>query len=157
VRKIFYVPAGESIDDYKPQWDGVYAEIQHGLSENTKEYIVDESVAQEILIPEYKDLDCPVNFSDREYVQIYYWDDFESIKDEKPQIILEIWSNDLNNPSAEQNLIDKHIMNWSTKGNFWESPHIKLDIGWYEMSVKVDGIESLTRETSVYEYYLEEE
>jgi hypothetical protein len=48
-------------------------------------------------------------------------------------------------------------MHYVEIGNHWQSDFLKLDIGWYEVVIKVDGIEVETKETSVYEYYFEEE
>jgi hypothetical protein len=157
VRKIFYVPKEENIDEYKSQWENVYAEIQHGISENTKDLIKDVDKAGEVSIPEYRFLEVPINFSDKDYVQFNYWDDFEVIKKDKPEIISEIYTNDLDNPSSQSVLLKTLPMHYVEIGNHWQSDFLKLDIGWYEVVIKVDGIEVETKETSVYEYYFEEE
>ena len=39
MRIIYYVPEGESIDDYKSEWDQVVAEVHVGLSPNIEDYI----------------------------------------------------------------------------------------------------------------------
>ena len=157
MRKVFYVPKNDNIDDYKSQWENIYTEIQHGVSENTKDFIDNIEVAGVINIPEYRMLDVPINFSDREFLQFKYWDDFEVIKKEKPEVICEIYTNNLDNPSSESVLINTMPMHYLEQGLHWSTDFTSLEIGWYEIVVKVDGLETESRETSVYEYYLEEE
>lgn len=157
MRKIFYVPKQENIDDYKSQWENVYAEIQHGVSENTKDFIKDVDIAGEICIPEYRLLEIPINFSDKDYIQFGYWDDFEVIKKEKAEVICHVYTNDLENPGSQSILLKTLPMHYIEIGNHWATDYIRLDIGWYEIAVSVNGVEVESKETSVYEYYLEEE
>ena len=39
MRKIYYVPEGQDINDYKDIWENHTTEIHTSVSENTKEYI----------------------------------------------------------------------------------------------------------------------
>ena len=48
-------------------------------------------------------------------------------------------------------------MHYLEQGLHWATDFMSLEIGWYEIVVKVNGVETESRETSVYEYYLEEE
>ena len=106
MRKLFYVPKEENIDDYKSQWENIYAEIQHGVSENTKDYIQNVNQAGVIHIPEYRMLEVPISFSDKEFIQFGYWDDFEVINQDKPEVTCEVYTNDLDNPGSEAVLIN---------------------------------------------------
>lgn len=157
MRKLFYVPKEENIDDYKSQWENIYAEIQHGVSENTKDYIQNVNQAGVIHIPEYRMLEVPISFSDKEFIQFGYWDDFEVINQDKPEVTCEVYTNDLDNPGSEAVLINTMPMHYLEQGLHWATDFMSLEIGWYEIVVKVNGVETESRETSVYEYYLEEE
>ena len=102
MREIFYIPEGKSIDDYESEWKDNYSIVQVGLSPNIEEYVNNPDIAQLILIPEYKTTICPVTTSSNTYFQVEYFDDFETIKDIKPEVWCHIWSKDLDNPSIEQ-------------------------------------------------------
>lgn len=157
MRKIFYVPANKDIEDYKSQWDKVVTEIVHGVSENIKDYITNEEVGQLVYIPEYRVLDTPRNISNASYFQIIYFDDFESIKEEKPEVICEIWKKNLDNPSEAEVKYTQYPLHFVVGKRNWVSDHLKLPIGWFDFVIKVDGVEVESAECAVYEYNLEEE
>ena len=42
MRIIYYVPEGESIDDYKSEWEQIVAEVHVGLSPNIEDCLVEQ-------------------------------------------------------------------------------------------------------------------
>jgi len=157
MRNIFYIPKDKDINDYKSEWFNKFPEVHHGLSDNIKEYISDPSIAQEVLIPEYSGIMAPQSIGNVEFFQIEYFNDFESIKQEKSFVELEIWSKDLDDPSKEEVLVDKKPFHYEVGRRCFITDHFKLDVGWYDFVVKVDGEQTELKECSVYEVILEEE
>lgn len=157
MRKVFFVPKSQDYNDFKPEWEGVTGIIQHGLSDNIKEYVIDENKAQMVLIPEYYAILAPTHTSNADYFQIEYFDDFEVLKREYADITCEIWKKNLDNPSEEEKLVETLPMNFEVGRQIWITNHVKLDIGWYDLVIKKNGKEVDSKECSVYEYNFEEE
>lgn len=157
MREIFYIPEGGIVNDYKEHWEGITSIVQVGLSANIEEYVSNPELAQLILIPEYKNLDTPRNISNLEYFQCVYFDDFETIKQEKPEVYLQVWSKNLDNPAEEHVLIQTYPMHYEVGRKCFITDHMKLSVGWYDMVVLVDKQKTEERTTTVYEMVLEEE
>lgn len=156
MREIFYIPEGGIVDDYSEQWKGRTSLVQVGLSANIEEYVTNPELAQFILIPEYQHMDIPRNISNQEFFTIIYWDDFETIKQEKPEATLEQWSKNLDDPTEESVHIETYPMHYEVGRNCYISNHLKLDVGWWDMVVKIDGKTKITKEISVWESTEEE-
>ena len=157
MRRIFYIPEGHSMDDYKDQWEGQVAEVHSGLSPNIEKYIDDPEVAQFAHIPEFKHMYAPRSQSNSVYFQIAYVDDFAD-RDNLPQYMLEVWSKNLDRPSDEQIKVDTWIMQYDKGPSLFTTEHKKLDVGWYDLIVvSEEGEEVDSHEISIYEDYDEEE
>lgn len=150
MRKIYYVPEGQDINDYKDVWENHTTEIHTSVSENTKEYIKDKDVAQWVLIPEYKYAEVPEFISDQDYFQYYFYDDF-SFYQEDPQYKLEVWQLDLDNKDFEPFNQETHAMQWEKVLCKFYTEHIILPVGWYELKFVKDGVVQDTEQITVYE------
>lgn len=155
MRKVFYIPEGEKVDNYKEQWFEKTNEVHTGLSKNIEQYIKDPSVAQFVNIPEFKHMLAPINSSNAEYFQVGYVNDFDD-RDNLPQYIVEVWTKNLDNPSEQQVKIDSWIMQYDASAGFFHTDHVKLEIGWYDLIITKEGEEVDSHEISVYESYEEE-
>jgi len=156
VRLIYYIPEGESIDDYKQEWEQVVAEVHTGLSPNIEDFVKDPSVAQLVEIPEYRKAHVPVNAPSTEFVQYIYVDEFID-KDNMPQYSMEIWSKNLDNPSDQQNKLDTHLLQYDNHRKYFYSEHIALKPGWYDIIFYKDKKEMDKKEIAIYEKANEEE
>ena len=156
MRIIYYVPEGESIDDYKSEWDQVVAEVHVGLSPNIEDYIKDPTKAQVVEIPEYRKAHIPVNAASKDFIQYVYIDEFFD-KDETPQYKMEIWSKNLDKPSETHVKIDTHILQYDNFKKHFYSEHISLAPGWYDVVFFRDGEEVESKEIAVYEASDEQE
>jgi len=162
MREIFYIPEGKSIDDYTSEWKDNYSIVQVGLSPNIEEYVDNPDIAQLILIPEYKTTICPVTTSSNTYFQVEYFDDFETIKDVKPEVWCHVWSKDLDNPSIEQKRALDVPMHYEVGRKCFITDHIKLDTGWYDVQIIIKRSSSFAevmdeKEITVWEDKSEEE
>jgi len=157
MRKVFFVPKSLNYQDYESEWKGITGIVQHGLSENIKDYVEDENKAQMVLIPEYYAILAPTHTSNADFFQIEYFDDFEVLKREYAEITCEVWKKNLDNPSLGEEMVQNLPMNFEVGRQIWITNHIKLDIGWYDFVIKKDGVEVDTKECSIYEFNFEEE
>ena len=156
MRLIYYVPEGESIEDYKSEWDQVVAEIHTGLSPNIEDFVKDPTVAQLVEIPEFKMAFVPVNASSKDFVQYRYVDEFVD-KDDLPQYSMEVWSKNLDNPSEEKTKIDTHLLQYDNYKRHFYSEHIALRPGWYDIIFLKNREEVDAKEIAIYEKNDEEE
>lgn len=162
MREVFYIPEGGSVEDYSEQWKDNYSIVQVGLSPNIEEYVNNPDIAQVILIPEFKTTICPITTSSSTYFQIEYFDDFETIKDVKPEVWCQIWSKDLDNPSTEQEKIKDIPMHYEVGRKCFITDHMKLDTGWYDAQIVIKRTPTYSevmdeKEITVWENNLEEE
>lgn len=156
MRKIYYVPEGLDIEDFRLEWEGHTNEVHSGLSPNIENYVKNVDEAGFVFIPEFQILHAPVNASDAEYWQVAYVNDFAD-RNNSPQYILEVWKKNLDNPSEQQILIDKYILQFDIGADFFHTDHIRLPIGWYDLVLKFEDEEIDTKEISIYEAINEEE
>ncbi|MEK9691914.1 MAG: hypothetical protein VW235_03190 [Rhodospirillaceae bacterium] len=156
MRRIYYVPEGLDIEDFRLEWEGHTNEVHSGLSPNIENYVKNVDEAGFVFIPEFQILHTPVNASDAEYWQVAYVNDFAD-RNNSPQYILEVWKKNLDNPSEQQILVDKHILQFDIGADFFHTDHIRLPIGWYDLVLKFEDEEIDTKEISIYEAINEEE
>ena len=155
MRTVFYIPEGDEVEDYKEEWENKTAEVHTGISPNIKDYVDDPSIAQWVHIPEFKHMLAPNNESSGVYFQVAYINDFAD-RDNLPQYHCEVWTKNLDNPSEEQVKADTWIMQYDIGPNFFHTDHVRLDVGWYDLIVTLDGEEVDSHEISIYESYEEE-
>lgn len=155
MRTVFYIPKGEKVEDYKEQWYEKTNEVHTGVSKNIEQYIKDPSVAQFVNIPEFKHMLAPISVSSSEYFQIAYVNDFDD-RNNLPQYLCEVWSKNLDNPSEQQVKLTTWIMQFDLGADFFHTDHVRLDTGWYDLIITIEGKEVDSHEISVYESYEEE-
>lgn len=152
MRKIYYIPKGESVESHKDEWHLKTNEVHTGLSPNIEKYIDNPDVPQFVDIPEFKHIISPKNQAKNEYFQVGYVDDFAD-RSELPQYTCEVWKKNLDRPSEPHEKIHTWFLQFN--GELFHTDHVALDIGWYDLVIKCDGEEVDTSEISI--YYLDEE
>jgi len=163
MRKIFYIPEGEAVDDYKDDWYHETNEVHTGISESLKDLIKDPSKPQFVFIPEFKHMMAPINESDKSYFQVAYVNDYDYVSfnngEMVPMYLLEVWTKNLDNPSEEQEKINTFVMQFDVGAKFFHTDHIRLDTGWYDLIVVNDDTkeEVDSHEITIYEGTTEEE
>lgn len=157
MREIYYIPEGFSVEDYKSEWENLTGEVHVGLSDNIKEYVENPSVGQLVYIPEFSFTVAPRTISNLDFWQVEYFNDFEVIKDTKPPVSMEVWTKNLDDPSEEQKLVDKYPLHYEVGRKCFISDHLRLDTGWYDIIIFVDGEEVDSKEATIYEKNVEEE
>lgn len=156
MRRVFFVPEGQDINDYKDQWQGLVQEIHTSVSNNNKDYILTDKDAHIFKIPEFQHSVSPDNCSNLDYLLYRVVDDFAEFED-NPSFTLEIWEKDYDNPSKESVKIETHLLNYNKKLELYETQYIRLDAGWYELIYKKNDDIFDTAEISVYFKDVEEE
>lgn len=156
MRKVFFVPEGQDINDYKDEWDGQVKEVHNSVSLNNKNYLLTEKEPHFFYIPEFQELHSIEHCSNLDYVIYRLVDDYAEFEDD-PSYIMEVWEKDYDNPSKEKNKIDTHILGYNKNQGVYETDYIRLDSGWYELVFKKDDNIFDTSEVSVYYKDVEEE
>ena len=156
MRKIYYIPDGSNVEDYRQEWEFQTNEVHTGISESIKEHVKNPEEAGWVYIPEFRVLQAPVNASDAEYWQVAYINDFIN-KDDIPQYVLEVWTKNLDKPTENQSLHDKYVLQYDIGAGFFHTDHIRLPIGWYDLILKFEDEEVEAKEITIYEAFINEE
>lgn len=155
MRYIFYIPEGESVADYKDQWEQKTNEVHSGMSKSIEGLVEDPEKAQFVEIPEYQFARVQKNVASKDYISYNYVDDFVDQND-LPQYIMEVWKKNLDNPSEPEEKIDQHFMQYEKIYRWFYTDHINLNAGWYNLVFKKDDEEVEVKEITVYDAYEEE-
>lgn len=150
MRRVYYIPEGLDIEDFKSEWEHNTNEVHHGIFPNIENYVENPDEAGWVYIPEFREMHAPANESDAAYFQIAYVDDFADRKN-LPQYVLEVWTKNLDKPSESQNKHSTHILQYDIGAGFFHTEHIRLPIGWYDLVLKLEDEEIQTKEISIYE------
>lgn len=132
MRKVFYIPEGHNIDDYKDKWFGNYSEIHTNISPNNKDYILDKTKAHQFYIPEFQRVLCPKSQSHTDYVKYMVEDDFAEFEKD-PVFKLEVWEKDYDDPTKEHTLKETYPLTYTHVKSIWSTNHLRFDAGWYVM------------------------
>lgn len=150
MRKIYYVPKGQDINEYSDIWKNHTSEVHNSVSDNIKEYIKDEDVAQWVLIPEFQYTEVPEMISDQDYFQYYFYDDF-AFYEEDPQYKMEVYKLNLDVKDFTPLLEETHNMQWEKVLCKFYTEHIVLPVGWYELKFVKEGEVIDSTKVTVYE------
>tara|TARA_A100001201_G_C4080061_1_gene198619 strand:- start:106 stop:579 length:474 start_codon:yes stop_codon:yes gene_type:complete len=156
MRKVFFVPEGQDINDYKDQWNGQVKEVHNSVSVNNKDYILTDKEAHFFKIPEFQAVDTVEHCSSLDYIIYSLIDDYAEFEDD-PAYIMEIWEKDYDNPNKDKVKKDTHILGYNKNKGIYETDYIRLDAGWYDLVFKKDNELFDTSEVSVYYKEVEEE
>ena len=149
MRKIYYVPQGQDINEYRDIWESHTSEIHNSISENIEEYIKDKDVAQWVIIPEFQYAEVPEMVSDEDYFQNYLYDDF-SFYEDNPQYKMYVYQLNLDVKDFTPFVQETHNMQWEKVLCKFYTDHIKLPVGWYELRFVKDDKEIETAQITVY-------
>ena len=155
MRKIYYVPEGQDILDYQDIWLNHTSEVHNSVSDSISEYIKDKDVAQWISIPEYTYPEVPKSINNQDFYQYYFIDDF-TIYEDNPQYVMEVWKQNLDDPSEEEELYEKFNMQWEKVLFKFYTDHIQLPVGWYKLKFVKEGKLIDDFDISVFEYHDDE-
>lgn len=156
MRKIYYIPDGCNVEDYRQEWEFQTNEVHTGISESIEKYVKNPDEAGWVYIPEFRELHAPINASDAEYWQVAYVNDFID-KEDLPQYVLEVWTKNLDRPTENQSLFDKFVLQYDLGAGFFHTDHLRLPIGWYDLILKFEDEEIESKEITIYEAIINEE
>ena len=155
MRKVFFIPEGHDINDYKDQWEGKYQELHTGISKNNEKYVINPNEAHAFKIPEFQVTHTPEHCSDTDYLIYRLVDDFGEFED-SPSYTMEVWSRNYDNPKADKEKLETHILGYNKQYEVYESEHIRLNVGWYLLIFMKNDQMFDVKELAVYENQEEE-